>query len=117
MWRGAVSSAIRGKRGQKFFIDLLAGLDELPEKKLIQNELVTEDGCFCALGALGRKRGCDMKDIDPDDIETCADTFDIAEALAREVVWENDEAGVYNETPEQRFVRVREWVVSNIKGG
>jgi len=115
MYRGRVASATRGKRGQKFFRDLLAALDDLPEKKLIPNELETSDGCFCALGALGKSRGYDLKSVDPENMEAVAGMFDIADVLAREVVWENDEAGYWKETPEHRFERVRKWVASQIK--
>jgi hypothetical protein len=48
-WRGAVESAIRGKRGQAFLKELLAALDALPEKKLVANELVTLQGQVCIL--------------------------------------------------------------------
>ena len=42
--------------------------------------------------------------------------FGIAWSLACEVQFENDEGHVYgSETPEQRFVRMRQWVVKNIK--
>jgi len=116
MYRGAVTSAVRGRRGQKFLRDLLTALDALPEKKLIKGELECDDG-VCALGALGRARSIPMEDIDPEHIVIVAGLFDIAEALAREVVYENDEAvGDYiKETPEARFVRVRRWVVENIR--
>jgi hypothetical protein len=106
-WRGAVNSAISGKRGQAFFRDLIAALDALPEKKLIANELVAPDGCVCALGALGNARALDFKEVDPEDYERVADLFNIAQALAREVVFVNDEQAIYPETPEQRFDRVR----------
>lgn len=114
-YRGAVTSAIRGRRGQTFLRDLLAALDALPEKKLVQGELETSEG-VCALGALGRARGIEMKGIDPEEAELVAHTFNIATALAREVVYENDEAVGYwkKETPEQRFERVRKWVADNI---
>lgn len=112
-YRGAVKSAMRGKRGQVFFKDLLAALDALPEKKLIAREL-EQDGQVCALGALGKARGVDMTNIDPYNIERCAGVFGIADCLAREVVWENDEVGYRNETPERRYERVRSWVQSCI---
>lgn len=114
-WQGQVASATRGKRGQKFFRELLAALDALPEKKLIPDELEKSDGCVCALGALGKARGYDLKSIDPEDTARVSIMFDIAEPLAREVVWNNDEAGHWRETPEQRFQRVRRWVASQIK--
>ena len=43
-------------------------------------------------------------------------TFGIAPALAREIVWENDEAGWYDETPESRWKRMRAWVASRTHG-
>jgi hypothetical protein len=113
-WRGAVNSATVGKRGQQFFRDLLAALDALPEKKLIAEELESH-GCVCALGALGKARGVPMENLDPEDSASVAGAFNIAEALAREVVFENDEGGYWKETPEQRFVRVRKWVEHQIK--
>lgn len=118
-WRGAVRSATRGKRGQAFFRELLAALDTMPAKRLISNDLVREDSTgfenVCALGALGKARGVNMGRLDPDDPETVAGTFNIADALAREVVFENDEAVYWkNETPEERWVRVRSWVASQI---
>lgn len=112
-WRGAVASASRGYRGQAFFKALLAALDELPVKRLIADNLV-QDGEFCLLGVLGSQRGIDIEQIDPEDSDTVANQFNIAPALAKEVVWINDEAGHYNETPEDRFIRARAWVAAQI---
>ena len=39
-WRGAVASAIRGRRGQAFLRDLLAALDAMPDKRLVADALV-----------------------------------------------------------------------------
>ena len=114
-WRGAVKSAIRGRRGQKLLRDMLAALDDLPEKELVADRLEAS-GAVCALGALGRARGMDMSYLDPDDSETVAAAFKIAPALAREIVWENDEGALYGETPRGRYERMRRWVVSQIKG-
>jgi hypothetical protein len=114
-WRGAVKSAISGGRGQAFFRDLVAALDALPEKKLIARDLVADDGCVCALGAVGKARSIDMSDVDPEDSDTVAGIFGIADALAREVVYTNDECGPYQETPEARFERVRRWAVRQLK--
>src|SRR5581483_3714094 len=90
MWRGQVASAIRGKRGQKLLADMLAALDAMPEKRLIVNQLEA-DGEVCALGALGRHRGLDMSNLDPDEPNDVAAAFDIAHQLAQEIVWVNDE--------------------------
>lgn len=66
-WRGQVASAIRGKRGQAFLRELRDALDALPEKKLCYHELQRKDGACCAIGAVGRARGIDMTDLDPED--------------------------------------------------
>lgn len=112
-WRGAVSSATKGRRGQAFFKELLEALDAMPEKKLIADELEAE-GAFCTIGVLGHKRGINMAEIDPDDPEHVAAEFDIAAALAQEVVYMNDECCYHNETPEQRWLRMRNWVAKQI---
>lgn len=136
-YRGAVKSAFRGKRGQAFLKEMLEALDALPEKRLITEDLVIdgENGGFivggdritdeggaiyhigdvCALGAVGVKRGLDMAEIDPHCIEIVAPTFGVAEAMAREIVYENDDGFYGRETPEQRFQRMRKWVAAQIK--
>jgi len=114
-WRGAVKSAIRGKRGQTTLKAILDAMDALPLKRLIQNDLQSKTGEFCTLGVLGNARGVDMTSLDPDNREGVAAVFDIAPALAAEIFYENDETCGYNETPEQRFARMRRWVASNIR--
>jgi len=116
-WRGAVASAINGFRGQCFLQEMRRALDVLPEKRLISEELVDkyDDGAVCAIGALGKARGLDMTGIDPEDTERVAKVFGISEALAREIVYENDEGVYRSETPEQRYSRMREWVESKIR--
>ena len=111
-WRGAVASAIRGRRGQALLRDMLAALDALPAPRLIEGYLEREGpyGGVCALGAVGRARGMDMHEIEPADREQVAACFGIAEALAAEIAYVNDEDRFGAETPEQRWVRVRKWV-------
>lgn len=110
MYRGAVVSSIRGKRGRKLLQELAAAMDAMPVKELIAGELEA-DGGFCALGVVGAKRGLNLKEIDPHEAEVVAKTFNISEALAREIVWVNDESGpCWEETPAQRWIRVRKWV-------
>lgn len=115
-WRGAVESAIRGKRGQALLREMLAALDALPEKRLIAGELVNEGGECCALGAVALRRGLPVTGVDPEDREQVAALFDIAPALAAEIVFENDGDFSYRKvTPEQRFERMRAWVVANLR--
>lgn len=63
-----------------------------------------------------------MASINPYDADSVAEKFGIAAALAREVVYMNDEwvAGEWidrrwmPETPEQRWKRMRNWVAEQI---
>ena len=112
-WRGAVESAMRGKRGQAFLKEMLAAMEALPNPRLITRDLIKE-GEVCALGAVGRARNLDMTDLDPEDPDTIAATFNIANAMNREIVYINDEWD-YKETPEQRYQRMKRWIESYIK--
>lgn len=130
-WRGAVKSAIRGKRGQAFLREMLGALDAMPDKRLIKNELVEpnlisvshwglQEGppLVCAIGSVGQARGIDMAEIDPEDRDTVANIFGISPAMAAEIVYENDEGwGSWRESPERRFERMRAWVASQIQQG
>lgn len=91
LWRGAVMRAIRGKRGQEALKELAKAMDAMPKKALAAESLVTEDGEFCTLGVLGQARGLDMNPIDPDDWDAVAKAFNMAPAMVREIVYENDE--------------------------
>ena len=114
-YRGAVASAIRGKRGQAMLIELAAALDAMPDKRLIESEFVRSDGCMCALGVLGTARGLDMSPLDPEDSEEIAKFFGISQALADEVMFENDYESFCQPASEtNRWKRVREWVKEQI---
>jgi hypothetical protein len=113
-WRGAVASAIRGRRGQAFLRDMLTALDSLEDKCLIKSDLVTPYGDVCAIGAVGVSRGINMTPIDPEDRDSVANTFGISPALAAEIMYLNDE-WPYRETPKDRFSRMRAWIASEIK--
>lgn len=125
-WRGAVASALRGRRGQAFLREMAAAMDAMPVRELIADDIVREDGQACAIGTVARARGMDVTGLDPEDRETVADRFGIARAMVAEVVFENDEGGHSpgwdevercwrRETPEQRFDRMRAWVASQIR--
>jgi hypothetical protein len=131
LWRGTIANATRGKRGQRFFRDLVAALDEMPVKRLIAKELQTPEGDVCALGCLGKKRGVDLSDLDVEEMADNYDflgrTFDIASQLSQEVMYINDEASrkplrregmrwvQEEETPEERWTRVRAWAARQIR--
>lgn len=90
-WRGAVKSAIRGKRGQRLLRDLVAALDAMEDKRLAAGVFEREDGCACALAVVGRGRGLDVVGLDPERPEDISRVFDVASALVQEVMYINDE--------------------------
>lgn len=127
MYRGQVASATRGKRGQALLKDILIAMNGMPVKRLITQEL-EQEGAVCAIGAAGKLRGVDMSGLDPEDVESVASRFNVADCLAREIVYENDECDMTREfewtdgkrrwrreTPEERFDRMRKWVRAQIK--
>ena len=114
-YRGAVASAIRGRRGQAFLHELRAALDALPAKRLCESAFESGADC-CALGAVARSRGIPMPQADYDDhgiASEVAPVFGIANALAAEIMYVNDDAWCYvggGCTPEQRWRYVSAWL-------
>ena len=115
MWRGAVASAIRGRRGQAFLAEMITSLDALPDKRLGENALRDADGDFCALGCVGNARGLSMSEIDPEDRDAVAAAFGIAPAMAAEIMFENDDTWGASESAEERWYRMRRWSALKIK--
>jgi hypothetical protein len=113
LWRGAVTRAIKGKRGQAFLQELVDSLDAMPEKRLISNDLIRE-GDVCAIGSVGVKRGVALEGLDVDDYLSLAKIFGVAPALVQEIEWENDEGGLQDD-PEKRWQRMRDWAARHIK--
>ena len=122
-WRGAVKSAIRGARGQAFLREMAAALDAMPKKKLIADEIVAPSGDACAMGAVCLTRGLDVSDMPAlydfeyeytEATEDLAGRLGIAEAMAKEIAYENDEGTYRPETPEERWTRMRAWVAQHV---
>lgn len=109
-WRGAVKSAIRGKRGQAMLKELLTALDTLPQKRLIAHE-IEKDGEVCALGSLARARAINADTLDPYDHEGLGATFNVSPKLVQEIEFINDD---WASSPEERFAYVRRWVVNQL---
>lgn len=111
-----VSSEIDERNAQKW-VDLFkdpTAADRYREHYVATRPTTFKEGDVCALGALGRARGLDMTGLDPEQPEGVAAAFDIAEPLAREIVYMNDEGGYRTETPEDRWKRMRKWVAARI---
>jgi hypothetical protein len=136
LWRGVVANAIRGKRGQAFLRELAAAMDAMPVKELIAEELINDDGECCTIGVVCKSRGVDVSKIDYQDTHEVGDAVGIAAALAAEIEYENDECGHryetvphkpknawekdfrwqrVEETPAERWQRMRKWVESKLK--
>ena len=117
LWRGAVKSAIKGKRGQAFLLETLAALDTMPEKRLITNSLhEAASGEFCTLGVVIAARGIDPAPLQDTGRYDIANALGISPALAAEIMFKNDDECSWNSrtTPERRWIRMREWVKSHI---
>lgn len=113
-WRGQVASATRGKRGQAMLRKTLEAFDLMKDRRLIKGELVTKEGDCCALGvALVASGVADPWALDGDN-EIIAEVLEVAQCLVMEVEELND-VGPYRETDEQRWVRMRGWIKSQIK--
>lgn len=115
-YRGAVASAIRGRRGQAFLRRMIEALDAMPEKRLVIETFWDRPrGEFCALGAVARHMHLPELSTDQErDHDFLAEAFDIAQAMVREIEFENDEAWVCSETPEARWARMRRWAESHL---
>lgn len=118
-WAGALNSAIKGGRGQAFFRRLAEALDSMEKKELIAGALEmleADNKMFCALGVAGQSCGDSFRRLDPYDHDAIATALDIAPALAREVAFQNDECGRGDESPAERWKRMRRWVDAQRRG-
>jgi hypothetical protein len=120
LYRQAVRRATTGYRGQHLLRRLRDALDAMPTKRLIAGNIKDEAGEVCALGALDPNApslpkdeyGYYDEDVHP---EKLAAHFNVAPALAAEIVYMNDEAMFWKqETPEERWQRMRQWVDEQI---
>lgn len=114
LYRATVKRSIKGKRGQAFLSELAAALDAMPEKALIRNELINEHGEVCAIGAVCKARSMDVSRIHEDEPEDVARAVGIAQSMAAEIAFENDESRGLNELPHERWQRMRKWVADNL---
>jgi hypothetical protein len=119
-----VASAIRGKRGQALLKELEAALLALPQKRLVAGEFANaQQGEVCALGAVALKRRMDkgqdraaalleIQNLFPEgcEAEAIAQELNIAEALCKEITYENDDDYRTGDSPEFRYQYMLKWV-------
>ena len=115
-YRNAVKEAIQGKRGQAFLNELAIEMDAMEEKILIAGELIDEYGDCCAIGVVCKSRGIDVSETDPQEPDEVAELVGIASSMAAEIEFWNDDDFAFDsqETPSQRWKRVRKWVDDQI---
>lgn len=120
LYRANVDRAINGKRGQAFLVEMADAMDAMTIKRLIQGELITSNRECCAIGSVCMSRGIDTSEISIDDTELIANTVGISRAMVSEIECVNDDDFDFysddQETPEKRWIRIREWVNQKIKG-
>lgn len=121
---GALKASIEGKRGQELLRKLLKALDTMPVKELAKDVFTTADGEFCALGALAANEHMQTDDlIDANggvNYKLLSERFNASETLLRTIMFCNDEDDEPDATTPHlwagmRWVRMRTWVVSNLK--
>lgn len=125
-WRAQVGNSIRGKRGQAFLRELAAAMDAMPVKEIIPEELIDDEGQCCTIGVVCKARGIDVSSVDVHDTREVGGLVGITHQLAAEIAYENDECGrtyvrseggrwkSQEETPAQRWQRMRRWVEKSI---
>ena len=123
LWQANCLRSLRGKRGQEELRVLRDALLALPDKRLIDGELVSADGeDVCAIGAYAKAKGLDLQKYDPED-ET--DAVGIEAGMPRLVAWKvvemNDmEFGRWDAypakmTPEKRYEKMLAWVEAQLQ--
>ena len=111
-WWRDVANASASPKGQAFLRELADALDALPDKALIEGELIDEEGNCCAVGAVCKARGIDATHMDSD-ADSVAERLGVPLPLVAAIIDRND--GWRNDTPETRWKRVRRWVDKQIR--
>lgn len=141
LWEANCQRSIRGRKGQAELRELEAALLALPEKRLIRDALVDDQGGVCAIGCYAQHKGLDLSTFDPEDE---SDEVGVAAGMPRlvawsivalndvtlDTVWEVAEGPVQrgygsykggiplvrDMTPEERYEKVLAWVRRALKG-
>lgn len=115
LYRANVDRTVASKRGQMFLRQLAEFMDAMPEKKLIAHKLINAQGECCTMGVVFKAKNLDVSKIDPEDGEAVGKAVGISAMMAAEIAYMNDEYGSWKQTPEERWVRMRQWVSEQLK--
>ena len=88
----------------------------MPEKILIADDLIDNEGSPCALGVMFKSRGISSEGIDIEDSRHIGKLLNISRPMAAEIEYINDECSYRDkfEHPTLRWLRVRAWVDENL---
>lgn len=115
LYQANCDRSVHGKQGQKSLRELEQALLALPDKRLIADELETQEGEVCAIGALKRFKGIEHVQHDP---EVDMDMIGVELGMPRLVAWSvvalNDHEYDYM-TPEQRYTAMLNWVQHQLR--
>lgn len=129
--QGVIAKQMRSRKGQAFLRELIASLEALPEKRLV-NDAVAKDGCVCGLGAIALRRRVDagedrdavladlanvevdVRDGDEHVSEWAERELGAQQNVASAIAWTTD-ADEGTITPEQRYERVLSWAKSQVR--
>lgn len=120
LYRANVDRTIASKRGQAFLRELASLMDAMPVRELVTEELVNDVGQCCTIGVVCKARGIDVTKIDCTYPREVGDAVGISRIMAAEIAYENDENGCLygrgrQETPAERWQRMRKWVEKHLK--
>lgn len=119
-WDHNLHQTIRGKKGQALLRDLERALVEMPEKRLIADDLVSETGECCTVGALCAYRKSKAEGLSfrqaalalPNiDTQELGEREGLSSPLAWFLVYQNDDSYEFGRlSPEDRYTQVLAWV-------
>lgn len=139
LWNANCRRSLNGRAGQQALRELEAALLALPEKRLIKDSLVDDDGGVCAIACYAKYKGVDPLKFDPEDE---SDEVGVVSGMPRLVAWKVVELndiildtvwdvaegpiqrgyGTYkggiplirDMTPEERYERILAWVREHV---
>jgi len=132
LWKGRVLAAARGKNGRAVLQELKDALLALPEKRLIEGDVITSEGDVCAVGALAlhRKRASfpefteqqiveevlkDAGGLDGEETADFGELLGMKWCLSWTIAWANDD--YYSQlSDEDRYTKMLETVDLLLEG-